>query len=94
MFWLIISSWTRRKGYISSVFASLALLNSLRALQNSRIFLNKSEHKDAEKLSNALMGVVMAQRQISVANAAKHALQEKNAEHCLDQALLEKYSEF
>ena len=39
-------------------------------------FLNKSEHKDAEKLNDALVGMVMAQRQISVANAAKHALQE------------------
>ena len=63
-------------------------------MQNSLIFLNKSSHKDAEKLNDALVGMVMAQRQISVANAAKHALQEKNAEHCLDQALLEKYSEF
>ena len=36
----------------------------------------------------------MARWQISVANAAKHALEEKNAEHCLDYALLEKNSEY
>ena len=67
IFWLIISSWTRRKGNISRVFASLALLNSLRALQNSLMFLNKSEHNYAEKSNDALVGMVMAQRQISVA---------------------------
>ena len=40
----MISSWTRRQGNISSVFASLSLLDSLRKLTD---FLNKSEHKDA-----------------------------------------------
>ena len=88
--WLFISSWTRRQGNISCVFVSLALLNSQKALQNSLIFLavNKSENKDAEKFNDALVGMLMAQRQISVANAAKHALEEKDAKHCLDYALL------
>ena len=43
-----------------------------------------------EKLNDALVGIVMAQQQISVANAANYALEEKNA----DQARLEKYMEY
>ena len=43
-----------------------------------------------EKLNDALVGMVMAQQQISVATAAKYALEEKNA----DQAQLEKYMEY
>ena len=42
-------------------------------------FLNKSEHKGAEKLNDALVGMVMAQQQISVADAAKYALEECGA---------------
>ena len=72
IFWLFISSWTRRQDNISSVFASLALLNSLRAFKGiAKLsdFLNKSEHKDAKKLNDALVGMVMAQWQISVASS-------------------------
>ena len=46
--------------------------------------------KDAKKLNNALMGTVMTKEQISVANEAEYALEEKNA----DQALLEKDAEY
>ena len=84
IFWLFVLSWTRRQGNISGVFASLTLLNRLRALPNSLIFFNKSEHKDAEKLNDALVGMDMAQLQNFVANTAKHTVEEKNAEHCLD----------
>ena len=38
--------------------------------------LNAHTNTHAEKLIDALVGVVMAQLQISVANAAKHALEE------------------
>ena len=43
-------------------------------------------HLATKLKDDALVGMVMAQQQISVANGAKHALEEKNAgaQHCMD----------
>ena len=58
--------------------------------QNRKRLGSGAGYSSREKLNDALVGMVMAQQQISAANAAKYALEEKNADH----ARLEKYMEY
>ena len=75
IFWLFISSWTRRPCLLVfqvSLQAYFKCLCKPRTVEQPEgiaklsDFVNKSKHKDAQKLNCALMGMVMAQLQISV----------------------------
>ena len=85
-------SWTSWQGNISSVFASLTQLNSLRAWQNSLIFSISLNTKVQRSWTMLLLVWLWPSSRFPLPTQLNTLW--KNAEHCLDYALREKNSEY